>query len=206
LWGGACLLAAPIAVILFFRARALADVVADALIPARAAQTARSQALRRGIGLLLITGAMAAFFLEIALLSGSIMPAQAWARGLVGLTLLATGAFGWRRFRRLGAESLQTLRNVLANDAEPDPREPAPTFPRIHSVRFVVEAEAVACGRSLRDLELRARSGASVIGIERQGVLRVNPDAETRLEAGDTLLLMGDDGQIQQARAVLTRG
>ncbi len=131
------------------------------------------------------------------------MPQQGWARVLVGLTLLAVGAFGWRRFRRLGSESLQTLRNVLAHEAQSNPVEQDPALSGTHTGRVTVGRAAAACGRSLREIDLRARSGASVISIERDGVLHVNPAADERLEADDVLHLLGDDGQLAQAREVL---
>ncbi len=205
LWGLACLAAVPNAVILFFRARAFGAAIADTLIRGHSAQTRRALSLRRGFGMLFIAGALAAFFVEVALLSGSVMPEQAWARGVVGLTLLAVGVFGWRRFRRLGAESLQTLRNVLTQETHDRLAEPArPVLPAAaRQARLTVGAASAACGRTLRELNLRARSGASVVGVERDDVLHVNPAPDERLKAGDVLLLLGYETQIAQARTIL---
>ncbi len=203
LWVAACLLALPSGVILFFRARALGWAVADALTRAKAGRVRWTQPLRHGFGLLFIAGAVAGLFVEIALLSGSIMPQQGWARVLVGLTLLAVGAFGWRRFRRLGSESLQTLRNVLAHEAQSNAVEQDSALSGTHTGRVTVGRAAAACGRSLREIDLRARSGASVISIERDGVLHVNPAADERLEADDVLHLLGDDAQLARARETL---
>jgi CPA2 family monovalent cation:H+ antiporter-2 len=206
LWGLACLLAVPNAVVLFFRARAFGMEIADALVRGHAAQTSWALSLRRGFGTLCIAGALAALFVEVTLLSGSVMPEQAWARGVVGLTLLAVGVFGWRRFRRLGAESLQTLRNVLTQESRDRLLDESalPVLPAAaRQVRLTVGAASAACGRTLREINLRARSGASVIGVERDDVLHVNPAPDERLEAGDVLLLLGNEAQIAEAQTIL---
>ncbi|NLC83179.1 MAG: hypothetical protein GX748_18550, partial [Lentisphaerae bacterium] len=48
-----------------------------------------------------------------------------------------------------------------------------------------------------------ARVGVSVIGIEREGVTQVNPTADATLEAGDVVLVLGDDDQIERTRVLL---
>lgn len=205
LWGLACLAAVPNAVILFFRARAFGAVIADTLVRGHTAQSRWVVSLRRGFGLLFIVGTLAAFFVEVALLSGSIMPEQTWARAVMAMTLLVVGVLGWRRFKRLGSESLQTLRNVLTQESRDrlaDP--PRKVLQSADQVRMMVAAASDACGRTLREIDLRARSGASVIGIKRNNVLQVNPAPDERLEADDVLLLLGDESQIAQARTILT--
>jgi len=203
LWGAACLLTVPNAIFLFFRARALGGAVADALISPKFAETSWALSFRRFTGLLFTVAGIAALFLETALLSGSIMPEQGWARAVVGVTLLLVGMFGWKRFRRMGAESLDTLRNVLTAETETDPAESAAELLDVHSERLLLGRTAAACGRSLKEINMRALAGASVIGIERGGRTLVNPTADEKLEAGDVLLLLGDDEQIAQARRLI---
>ncbi len=203
LWGAASLLTVPNAIFLFFRARSLGGAVADALIPAKVAETLWALSFRRVTRLLFAVGSLAALFFESVLLSGTVMPEQVWARALVGVTLLVVGAVGWSRFRRVGLESLETLRSVLTKEIETDPSESAADLLDIHTERTTVVQSSAACGRSLKEFDLRARSGASVIGIERGGRTVVNPGAHERLEAGDVVLLLGDDDQIMRARKLL---
>ncbi len=61
-----------------------------------------------------------------------------------------------------------------------------------------------ADGRSLRELDLRGRSGATVIAVERDDEVLGNPGPEFRLAAGDVLVLMGSAAEAAAARAVLT--
>ncbi len=203
LWGAASLLTVPNAIFLLFRARALGGAVADALIPAKVAETLWAQSFRRVTRLLFAGAGIAVLFFESAMLSGSIMPEQGWARALVGVTLLGVGVFGWKRVRRMGSESLETLRSVLAKEAEVDPADSTAEILDIHTERLALRNAAKVCGRSLREIDLRAQTGASVIGVERGGKTIANPAADDKLAVGDVLLLLGDDEQIAQARALL---
>ena len=63
--------------------------------------------------------------------------------------------------------------------------------------------EAAAVGKSLADLDLRARSGASVLAIKRDGGGNANPSPREPLRAGDVLALAGSADAIAEARAIL---
>lgn len=202
LWAAASLLTVPNAIFLFFRARALGEAVADALVPAKVGSTQWAQAFRRFTGHLSSAAWVVALFVETALLSGSIMPEQPWARAVVGASLLLVGVLGWKRFRLLGAESLETLRGVLNKEMETDPTDSAAELLDIHTEWLRVGSSSPLHGQSLREINLRARVGVSVVGLERAGRTTVNPAADERLEAGDRVLLLGDDEQLASARSI----
>jgi CPA2 family monovalent cation:H+ antiporter-2 len=69
-----------------------------------------------------------------------------------------------------------------------------------------INAEDWAAGRSLADINLRAATGASVLAIQRDGKYTTSPPADTIVEQGDVLYLLGDESDIALARAHLTRG
>lgn len=56
-------------------------------------------------------------------------------------------------------------------------------------------------GRSLKELNLRARFAVNVVGIRRADELLVTPRADDRVAAGDILLLMGDAGDLRHLSA-----
>jgi monovalent cation:H+ antiporter-2, CPA2 family len=60
-------------------------------------------------------------------------------------------------------------------------------------------------GRSLGELELRAKIGCTVAGVERQGVLVENPPATFALYPRDRVLLLGDRAQAAAGKTFLTR-
>jgi CPA2 family monovalent cation:H+ antiporter-2 len=64
---------------------------------------------------------------------------------------------------------------------------------------YFVAAGSPAEGRSLRDLDLRGRGGASVLAVVRGERPLTNPEPDLELEAGDSLVLVGSHAEIQRA-------
>jgi CPA2 family monovalent cation:H+ antiporter-2 len=60
-----------------------------------------------------------------------------------------------------------------------------------------------AVGRSLESLGIRARTGASILAVERMGTTTANPPAEFVLASGDRLLAYGSADQLRRAQALL---
>jgi CPA2 family monovalent cation:H+ antiporter-2 len=202
LWGGACLLALPNFIFVFFRSRALGITLAGGLTAIRAAAPWR-HAFRGFLGLVFAIMGVFALFAEMVLLSGSIIPEQRWAKCVVLVTFVMLGLFGWRRFKQMGATSLETLRRVLTHEDDVEHTRATADLLDIHTEKWVIKEGAQVCGRSLQELDLRKRTGSSVIGIGRGSRMIINPNAGEKLEAGDTVLLLGDSEQIVQARATL---
>ena len=64
---------------------------------------------------------------------------------------------------------------------------------------FRLERGSPVAGRSLRDLDLRRRTGATVLAVVREEEPLPNPGADTVLEAGDNLVLVGSHAEIDRA-------
>jgi CPA2 family monovalent cation:H+ antiporter-2 len=92
-----------------------------------------------------------------------------------------------------------------------DPTGPQPSLAEVESVlpgfggitTIALVDGAPAVGRSLAELDLRARTGASVLAIDRDGGGHANPSPKEPLRAGDILALTGSDESIAAARTVL---
>ena len=91
----------------------------------------------------------------------------------------------------MGAESLETLRSVLTKEIDTDPTDSTAELLDIHTERCLLRNISKVCGRSLREINLRAQTGASVIGIERDGKTIVNPMADEKLMAGGSGVAAG---------------
>ena len=63
--------------------------------------------------------------------------------------------------------------------------------------------DSPAAGRSLREIDLRGRTGASVVAVTRDGDLSGNPDPDFRLCAGDVLWVWGQPEQTEAAHKLL---
>jgi CPA2 family monovalent cation:H+ antiporter-2 len=66
-----------------------------------------------------------------------------------------------------------------------------------------VEEDSHVLGKSLSQVKIHARTGASVIALTRNGVTQSNPSKDTVLQAGDVLVLLGLREQIRKALAFL---
>ncbi len=60
-----------------------------------------------------------------------------------------------------------------------------------------------AVDRSLESLAIRARTGASILAVERMGHTTANPPADFLLASGDRLLSYGSAEQLRRAQALL---
>jgi CPA2 family monovalent cation:H+ antiporter-2 len=66
-----------------------------------------------------------------------------------------------------------------------------------------IEADSPAAGKTLAELSVRLRTGASIIAWTRTGVTESNPSKKTQLLAGDVVILLGTRDQIRRAMELL---
>ena len=72
---------------------------------------------------------------------------------------------------------------------------------------FVIERGAACIGKSIRELEVRTRTGASIVSIiEPDETTRTNPEAHTVLNEGATLIVAGDRRTINVLKRLLVEG
>jgi CPA2 family monovalent cation:H+ antiporter-2 len=71
---------------------------------------------------------------------------------------------------------------------------------------FRVTAECGTVGKSLGEIDLRRRSGATVLAVVRAEVPHLTPTAEFVLASGDELVLLGAHAEIEEAFALLRDG
>ena len=59
-------------------------------------------------------------------------------------------------------------------------------------------------GRTLAEVDLRARTGASVVALYRDGALVPSPTPDSKLQPGDRLGLIGDPAHVQAAETLVS--
>jgi monovalent cation:H+ antiporter-2, CPA2 family len=131
------------------------------------------------------------------------------------LLLLSLAAFMgaaivlWEFIVRLHARVADTLVQALGGEAQGDERLAVLDALReeyrwgLEVERFRVEAGTVAAVATVGGLDLRARTGATLVAVRRRGHTLVNPAPGFVFEAGDALLLLGDAAQLEKARELL---
>lgn len=70
---------------------------------------------------------------------------------------------------------------------------------------FQLFEQHLAVGRTIRELDLRQRTGATIIAVVRNKKHFTNPSADFQLENADTLVLVGNHAQIEEAFQLLDR-
>lgn len=72
---------------------------------------------------------------------------------------------------------------------------------------YTIERGAACVGKTIQDLKIRTRSGASIVSlIEPDRVKRTNPGPETVLNEGATLIIAGDRKTNQALKRLLVNG
>jgi CPA2 family monovalent cation:H+ antiporter-2 len=68
---------------------------------------------------------------------------------------------------------------------------------------FLIMKDSPAAGRKFGDLAVRARTGATVIAVVREGRSFLNPEPEFELRTGDTLVVIGAHAELDRAMSLL---
>ncbi|HXF43355.1 MAG TPA: cation:proton antiporter [Pyrinomonadaceae bacterium] len=101
------------------------------------------------------------------------------------------------RIRRQGYEMLRMTAPMVSKTL----LEISPTIASTETLR--IGNESPALGKALGELDLRGKTGATVIAIIRDGKTEVSPGAETRICEGDTLVILGSADDIERASELL---
>ena len=102
-----------------------------------------------------------------------------------------------RQVTAIRSESYQMLR--VASLPIVDMNEISEALNTASTKILFVEADSFAVGKTIGDLELRKKTGVSIIAITREGHTEINPGPETTIRAEDVLVLLGDVEQIDRA-------
>ena len=194
--------------------RGLGGTLAETALPRATGKADLDAAARRTLAVTLQLG--------IALVAGIVVVAvtQAFLPSYSGplvlfLVLAGFGVAIWRSVRdleghvRAGAQAVVAALGKYAHAGSPPPGDDALAdvnrlLPGLGDTRAVrIDSSSAAVGQSLAELNLRGRSGATVLAISRDGESIVVPTAGERLKAGDVLAVTGSHEAIETAKDLL---
>lgn len=126
------------------------------------------------------------------------------------LLAVIVAVLGWRHLTQL-TESLEgSLARVLDSDADVPPVLLDEALNRygwdFRVVAVSLPHDSRVVGQSIADVRLRKTTGATVAVIKRGAREIVNPPPRERFRFGDTVVLLGDPGQLARAEALLQGG
>ena len=208
-WLTAMLIALPLLVATFRKVRAAAMVIAEASIP-RAAGGAQTQTLRAVMANTILLAVSTLVVLWMLLLASPVLPP--WrVMVILGVVIVIVSVVSWNRLIRVYARAQIALRETLTSApapggaahaaAEAPPVTPLPPMLKDALLETIPLApQSTAAGKLIRELQLRTRTGASIVGIERNGSSVINPGPDDELLPGDRVLLIGTEPQLAAAR------
>ncbi len=146
--------------------------------------------------------------LIIILLSSTLLPSS----NLLILSIVLVAISGYFLFRssvKIYAKAQGALQETFLQPADPlhKPETKSITdHPLLEDVKLetiTVDAKTIGVNKMISELKLRTETGASIIGIERNGERIINPDSDEELYEGDHLLLLGYREQLEYAKKLL---
>ncbi len=205
-WTGAVLVSMPLLIASFRKVQAVALLVGETAAQKISEPSTRGNVQNIVARSVLISGTILLAVI-LLLLSSTLLPS---GKALILLLVIVAGitALLWRSFVRVYSKAQVSLRETLAAPpAVKGDKSPIPLVDLLENAELdstTIPPDSVANGRRIRELALRTKTGASIVGIERAGVTRVNPGPEEEILAGDQVLLFGQRSQLELARQFLS--
>jgi CPA2 family monovalent cation:H+ antiporter-2 len=97
-------------------------------------------------------------------------------------------------------EQVADARSMLTSDALPETRPVAGTEHGVQIEEIDITPASPLAGHTLAGSRLREKTGASIVGLRREGVPILNPAPVLRLQPGDTVVVLGSPQQVTAAR------
>jgi CPA2 family monovalent cation:H+ antiporter-2 len=206
LWVAALVLSLPMLIANLRKLQALGMLISEATIRRESAGQ-RTQSLRAVVANVCLVAGTAGMILCVLLLSSALLPPLGVMLALA-VVLVVVAWLQWRFLVRVYARAQIALKETFeANELDQAEIEvadlPAGLLEAAHldSVRLAKGSPVI--DQRIGELDLRANTGVSIVGIERDGERIVNPGPEETLLEGDRLLLLGEDTQLPKAKAEL---
>lgn len=207
LWLVALGVVGPVIVAAFRKMKALGMILADLGISESTAR-GNTQEVRAVVSTAFLV--LGSLFLGgwILLLSSTILPDT---RSLLLLTpLLLFLAYLLRdTFNKVYVQGKGALVATFDNHAletDEEAREEKGLLNEARLETFDVGPANPCAGRLIGETAMRTRTGASIVGIGREGRRIINPGPEEEILAGDQILLLGDKAQLAAAGELLRKG
>ena len=163
------------------------------------------QSLRQLIAFVITVAVIAGFFLEATMININLVPDGFWTKLILAVFLLTIAVFGWRFFKKTGSHASERFLEALS--AEDRRKELAKvvtySIPNEQIHRLTLDLASPAVGGTVVTLNIRAKTGVSIISVEREGEVLRNIGPELEFRAGDILVALGGRDQIAALKDLL---
>jgi len=184
-------------------ARALGDEVSVLLTGDGNARWQTS--VRQLIGFVAVAVVLALFFVEWMMINLSVLPFSVELQGVSAVIIFGTGVLGWRFFVRAGRRATQRFQEALTAEERHESFIKTMTIalPEGTVQRLKLGPDSPAIGETVVTLNIRAKTGASVVSVHRGNEVarNIGPDWEFRI--GDIVVVIGDPPQIAAVKDLM---
>ena len=143
-------------------------------------------------------------FAVILMINVNWLPQERTVRAVIGVVLFAVAAVFWKRMRRAGRQAGRELRVALDSERRAaGGAEVTLSVPEDFYAYVTLAPGSAALGRDIRSLDIRAKTGASVVGVERNGAKNRNPGPAWVFAEGDIVSAIGEPEQLKAFRELM---
>ena len=184
-------------------ARSLGD---EAAVLITGEGNAKWQTSMRQLACLAVMGAVIVlFFIEWSMINVSILPVSLQLQGFSTAIVLGVGIFGWRFFVKAGRRATLRFQEALTVEERQEGLAKSMTISVPEGViqKLELDANSPAIGETVVSLDIRAKTGASVVSVFRDGQITRNIGPEWEFRTGDVLVVLGDQRQVAALKDML---
>ncbi len=145
------------------------------------------------------------FFVEWIMIAVSIAPKEGPALWISAAVIVAIGVFGWSWIVKAGHRATKRLHEALTAEERRASlvRTTTVEVPEGTFSEIVIPATSPAIGGTVVTLNIRAKTGASIVKATREGVVNRNVGPEWEFLGGDKIVALGDHAQIAALKDLL---
>ena len=156
---------------------------------------------------IVLMAVLALAFAEIVLLNVNLLPDEPALRLAILAVLVTVAVIGWKRFQRLGRAAGYRFNEALKAEKRQARARPSAsttlTVPGDFYSLIAIPVGSPAVGETIRSLDIRAKTGASVVSVTRGEEKFRNPGPTWCFEPGDVASVIGDPAQLAALRKLL---
>jgi monovalent cation:H+ antiporter-2, CPA2 family len=208
LWLTAMLAAMPVYIAAYRKLKALGMILSELGITDAMGGERKTEIRAVVANTILVLGLLTISGFTFALSYVLLPPAQAQ----IILLIIAGLLVYWQRgsFNKIYFQGKAALVDTFSKPVDISSQDPISEKPNVtHLLReaslqsLVLTAEMPGAGHTPRELELKTRTGAFIVGIDREGLQIINPEADEILLPKDSLLLLGSRAQLEAAHLLI---
>ena len=191
------------AVVVVHLAKSLAGFVSAAV--AGDGEARWQLALRHVVRITVEALTFVAFSVEAVMINVNLAPKEAWGKWFAAAVFVLLLAFGYKKLFKAGSLAYANFTEALKTDERLAAlsKEVFLAIPEDSVTSLAIGADSPAAGLTVASLGVRAKTGASIFSVERDGTEICNIGPGFVLAPGDVLTVVGDGTQVAALKDLL---